>query len=342
MAGTYLGYPFDPEIFLYNWNQLQEITTEAMLGSGAMVNDATIAGMISNGSDVYTMPFYNLISANFVNYDGATDITSSETDGTTMSGIVYGRAMALTAKDFIGDFNSGADPMSVIQSKVSKIWAKEKQEQLINILNAIFNISGNEDWENHTTNLSASGSGSITDGNKIDATTIGDAIVKAAGDKAYQYSMAIMHSQIANALAKIELLKYRTYTDPTGIQRQLNIADINGLTVIVDDGVPVATSSAVSGAKEYTTYLFGNGAIRTADAPVDHPVEVDRDPYKNGGQDTLITRQRKTIMPYGFSYTKPTSGYTSSPTDAQLGDVANWSIVENPKNIPIARVITNG
>lgn len=339
---TYLGYPFDPELFLYNWQNLKDVTTEAMLNSGAMVEDSTIANLISNGSDVYTMPFYKLLGTDDpVNYDGATNIDTMTAEGTSMSGIVWGRAKGFTAKDFIADFNSGADPMAQITSKVAKYWNMYDQKTLLGILKAVFDIQSDEGWKLHTTNLATTGT-SVEEGNVMGATTVGDAIQTAVGDFSDQFTMAIMHSKVAQNLANLQLLNFWTYTDPMGIERRLRIADINGITVIVDDGVPVADSSTATGSKEYTTYLFGNGAIRRASAPVDHPVTTSRDEAKNGGEETLWTRRRLTMHPYGFSYTKPSSSYTSSPTDAQLTATAQWSIIENHKNIPMARIITNG
>ena len=151
----------------------------------------------------------------------------------------------------------------------------------------------------------------------------------------------MMHSSVALALAKLEQLEFRKFTDANGVQRPLRIADWNGMTVIVDDGVPTKASSGVSGEMEYTTYLFGAGAIQHATAPVTNPVETYRDPLKNGGENYLITRIRETYHPNGFTFTKP-SGYSASPTDAQLAANANWQLVGNPKSIAIARLITNG
>jgi hypothetical protein len=150
-----------------------------------------------------------------------------------------------------------------------------------------------------------------------------------------------MHSKVATALAGLDLLEFRKFTDANGIQRNLNIADINGMTVIVDDGVPTVNSTSASGQKEYTTYLFGTGAIQYAPAKVDTPVETARDAKTAGGHDELITRVRETLHPNGFKFVVP-SGMTASPTNAQLGAVANWDIVANPKGIAMARIISNG
>lgn len=339
----YLGFPFDPELFDLNWKNEADPVKTALLDSGALVNDAEIQRLISNGSDMYTIPFYKLIGGDPVNYDGGTDITATEADAGAQSGIVYGRAKAWTARDFVFDYNSGADPMRQITSQVARYWNKQKQSRLIKILGAIFDVTASGEfagWARHSNNLAAS-SGSAGESNLIGETTVNDTIVEAVGDNADIFSLAIMHSQVANRLAKLQLLSYRKYTDAKGIERTLRVADINGLTVLVDDGVPVGDNAATS-AKEYTTYLLGRGALLTASAPVKQPSEVERNAAKNGGQDTLFTRVRETVHPNGFSFKKPSSGYTSSPTDAQLGNKSNWSIVGNPKNIPIARIITNG
>ncbi|HEX3018609.1 MAG TPA: major capsid protein [Caproicibacter sp.] len=336
----YLGYPFDPEIFNHNWANENDPTKTALLDSGAVVSDANIASMIAGGSDTYTIPFYSTISGDPVNYDGATDITSSEAAAKSQSGIVYGRAKGFTARDFIKDFNSGADPMRQITSQIAKYWSKYRQGNLIGILKAIFGLT-DTGWKNHILNL-ATTSASVADVNRIGETSINDAAVQAVGDNANIFTLAVMHSAVAQRLANLQLLQYRKYTDPQGIERQLNIADINGLTVIVDDSVPVGASATATSANEYTTYILGAGSILTASAPVDVPSEVFRDPKTNGGQDTLYTRIRETIHPNGFKFTKPSSGYTSSPTDAQLGNKSNWGLVANHKNIAIAEIITNG
>lgn len=347
MAGTYLNYPFDSELFLYQWGQEKDLVTNAMLQSGAVVNDAVIANLISNGSDIYTAPFYKNFTADPVNYDGATDITAVETEGSSETGVVFGRAKGFKAKDFIADFNSGADPMSFIVSKVAKYWQDQKQKELLSILNAIFGITSSsagyaKDWhDEHITSLALTAKAAVADENKLGDATIAEAAQKALGSNAGEFGLAIMHSKVALNLATKQLLQYRKYTDAMGIERTLNIADINGYTVIIDDGVPVAVNSTTE-TPEYTTFLLGTGCIRTADAPVDHPATVSRDEATAGGVETLWTRQRQTIHPNGFSFKKPSTGYTSSPTRTQLGTTANWELARNPKEIAIAKIVSNG
>lgn len=104
---------------------------------------------------------------------------------------------------------------------------------------------------------------------------------------------------------------------------------------------------------EYTTYILGNGSISYEDLGAKVPYEMNRNPAKNGGEDTLYSRQRKVFAPFGISYEK-TSQATLSPTDDELKNGANWSLVHsgeaqekqrtyiNHKAIPIARIISRG
>jgi hypothetical protein len=154
---NYLGYPFDPELFLYNWQNEKDLTLTAMFESGAVQANETIKNLIANGSNIYTIPFYKTIGGEPDNYDGKTDITVDVPEGDAQVGVVYGRAHGWKAQEFVKDFNSGADPMKQITSQVAKYWQKQRQAILIQILNGVFGVTGNADWALHTTNLATTG-----------------------------------------------------------------------------------------------------------------------------------------------------------------------------------------
>lgn len=335
MPKSYLNFPFDAELFLQAWENAPDPVKVAMLNSGALVEDETIASLIQNDGNLYTIPFYNVLEGNEVNYDGKTDITSTETSADSQTGVVYGRAAAHTARDFVAEL-SGADPFGNIVKSVAGFWTKKRQAKVIGILNGIFDITGDADWAKHTVNIAKS-SGAVA---KIAETTLNDVMTDTLGDNNGLYSMVIMHSNVAKTLKNIQILDYWKQTDANGIQRPMNLASANGLLVVVDDSVPVDTTTPTH--PKYTTYLLGKGVLRTAKGRVDVPVEKVREATKNGGQDTLITRLRETIHPNGFSFKVPSTGWTESPTDVQLFDKANWERKFNHKAIPMARLITNG
>lgn len=104
-------------------------------------------------------------------------------------------------------------------------------------------------------------------------------------------------------------------------------------------------------ATTYTTYVLGDGAIEFTDCGVKVPYEAVRDARINGGEDSLIVRQRKSWSPFGISFTAKQMA-TASPTDAELMNGSNWSLdstadenhkeyIEH-KTIPIARIISLG
>lgn len=327
---TFLNFPFDEEIFYYTWQNAKDPVLTAFLESGAIVEDATIAGLIVNGSDTYTMPWYGLLSGTPDNYDGTTNITTDQLTGDAASGIVFGRAHGFKEIEFIRDYNSGANPMASIGSQVGRWWNHYRQGLVMGITAGAMGVN---DISSHVINTNAA----------PDATLFGDAAQEALGDNANLLSLAIMHSKVANQLAGLDLLEYRKYTDPMGVQRQLKVADFNGMTVVVDDSMPHTAASGSGNSATpatYTTYLFAPGAIRHATAPVTTPVEVARDAAANGGENILYTRIRETYHIDGFSYKKPTSGYTSSPTDAQLTATARWELKADPKTVGIVSVVT--
>lgn len=339
MPGTIFGLPFDEEIFMGMWSEVPDPVKTAFVNSGAMVTDGNIASQLASNGNYYTIPFYNVLDGAPQNYDGQTDIVATEIEGIWQSGIAFGRARAYTARNFAAEL-SGGDPMGHIAATIGKYWNKQRQAQIINILNAVFGITGADAYttafaEKHIMDFTDGASAAYT----IGETDLNDVATSALGDNKSEFSLTIMHSTVARTLENKQLLEFWKQTDANGIQRPMNLASVNGYTVLIDDGVPTGTDT--SGNTTYTTYLLGNGVLRYADARLDVPVEISRDPLTNGGQDTLITRNRQTIHPNGFRYTMP-AGMSGSPTDAQLGDSANWSIVFDPKAIPLAKIITNG
>lgn len=254
-VGIHLNFPFDEEVFNYSWKNTPDLFLDNILASGAVERDSQIARLIANGSNSYVVPYYNNLGGDEQLYDGATDFTYDSITGGHYKGVVYGRMKAWDAISFIKDFNSGADPMGQIVKGVATYWQKKRQERLVKLLETIFNIN-DTDFANHTLDI-ATATETVGEENIVGATTIGDAIVKANGDNASGYSLAIMHSKVAQDLANLQLLEFSKYTDERGITRRLPIANINGMTVIVNDGVPVSASPKTYGETSDTDIVAG-------------------------------------------------------------------------------------
>lgn len=340
MPGMYLNMPFDAELFVRAWNAAPDPVKTAFLNSGVLAPDPVIAEQLQRDGNLFTIPFYNILTGDPVNYDGATDITSTEVTGGSQTGVAFGRAKGFTARNFVAEL-SGSDPMGHIAQSVGRYWNKYRQKLITDLLVCLFGITNDTEWAKHTVNMA---DGTVAAPKLIEATTLGEAATDVLGDNKDKFSLAIMHSQVAKQLEKLEVLEFWKQTDPNGIERPMRIGSANGFTVIVDDSVPVkaATTGASAAPAQYTTFLLGEGVLRYGPGRLDIPVEIARDPAKNGGQDTLYTRIREAIHPNGFVFTPPTAGWTESPTDAQLTAKANWKRAFDAKAIPMAQIITNG
>lgn len=325
---------FNPEAFGKYVDLVPKTKRNELIKSRALTRNSQIAQAFSNqtGTAYATIPMFGRIGGDPLNYDGVTDITSESTETFEQSVIVVGRAKAWTERDFSSDITGGVDFMGNVARQVSQYWEEVDQDTLLAVLKGIFAMTGTANKEfvdTHTYDIT----GETEDLAKVGPTSLNNAIQKASGDNKNAFSLVIMHSQVATNLENLNVLDYLKYTDSMGIERKLTMATWNGRLVLVDDSMPVEVvpGDETAGTAEqtaYTSYVLGEGAISFEDIGAETPFEMSRDPKTNGGQDTLYSRQRKVFAPYGISFTKK-SVASLSPTNAELENGANWTVVNN-------------
>lgn len=353
MPSIFNSKNFNGEVFAKYVEKTPNLNRNELLKSKAIVQRQDIASKFSDqvGGNYAVVPIVGRISGKAQNYNGSTDITSKGIKTYTQGRIVVGRADAWTEKDFSYDITGGEDFLAHIASQIGEYWDDQDQATLLSTLKGIFSMTGAKNLEfvnGHTYDVT----GETGEASKFTAITLNNAIQKALGDNKAKFTLAVMHSVIATQLENMNLLEYMKYTDSDGIERALPLATVNGKLVLVDDSMPteaVAATETEPAFTKYTTYVLGDGAIEYTDCGVKVPYETDRDPAKNGGEDTLYGRQRKIFAPKGISFTDST---ILSPTDAQLETGSKWSLANSNeggsaeyfphKAIPIARVITRG
>ncbi len=332
---------FNAEVFGKYLETVPRVKQNALLKAGILRGRSDLKTLLAEqtGGNFITVPMTGLIGGSAVNYDGDTNITATALETFMQGVIVVGRAKAWQEKDFSQDI-TGHDFMADIAAQVGDYWDDVDQATLLKILEGIFGVSTNGFATDHT--LDITGETVKT----VDATTLNSAIQKAAGANKNIFSVVIMHSVVATNLENQQLLEYAKYTDPSGIQRDMSLATWNGRTVLVDDDVPVDTTGTNP---VYTTYILGEGAFDYCDCGARVPNELYRDPTTKGGQEMLITRQRKLFAPRGFSFVQPSTAIIS-PTDAQLATAARWTPVKDTagtgyfdtKAMPFARILSEG
>lgn len=326
--------------------------------SRAVVVDSRLVDLFKNntqtGTTYATIPYFGTIGGEALNYDGETNLEAERTKTFEQGVFTYGRMKAWTEADFSYDITGGVDFMANVRNQLIEYWNTIDQNVLLSVLKGIFgmkdtkfNNANKKFVEKHTFDISKTVSEATDETTLVNATTLNTAIQKACGDHKGKFSLVIMHSTVATNLENLQLLKYMTYTDAQGIQRELSLATWNGRTVIIDDSLPAVEKKGANNYTEYTTYVLGDGAIGFVDVGAKVPYEMVRNAMTKGGEDTLITRRRNAISVSGISYVKAHQA-SNSPTNAELEKSENWSLINDgtdaisDKAIPIARIISRG
>lgn len=351
-------------VFQKYMKKVPNLKENSMLKQGVLAPNQALKTRLIDGVGGNTLlePIKGLLDGDYVNYDGATNITTSSRGTFQQKKIVVGRAKGWEEKDFSTEL-TGVDFMEGIANEVAEYWQGVDMETILAILKGIFSMSdtaGANFVDEHTLEVEEA----------ISATTINTASQKAFGDKKKFVSMAFMHSKTALTLENLQILGYLKYTDSNGIQSNIDIAQQGNKLIIIDDEMPIlegfdtATSTTegalkviasgtattgqititdvkkgefypegvkaddhvISGTK-YVTYLLGKGAIEYANVGAKVPSEVARDASTDGGVDKLYTRQRKLFAPAYISWKGADS--IISPTKAQLETGSNWVIVND-------------
>ena len=356
---------FNERAFGVYMNAIPNVKLNKLRESRAIVADQRLRETFVNNGQTGTvyavLPYFGLIGGDAQNYDGVSNLTPEKTDTFEQGVFTYGRMMGWTEADFSYDVTGGVDFMANIRNQINRYWNDRDQDTILAILKGIFSMSatgtGNIKTANaafvsaHTYDISApTTDAKTTDDMMVSATTLNSAIQQACGDNKSKFSLVICHSTVATNLENMKLLGYLKYTDSEGVERDLGMGTWNGRLVLIDDSMPAEVKNVGETGGDvtlYTTYVLGEGAIGFESVGAKVPYEMVRDAKTRGGEDTLISRKRNAVSVAGISYLKAVQT-TNSPTNAELENGKNWSLVSNGtdtinhKAVPIARIISRG
>lgn len=350
---------FNPQAFGKYVDRIPNVTKNELAKSGAVGTNQNAHDALANqtGSLYARVPYFGRIDGSTSqNNDGGTDIASTSTTTYEQGFVVASRMDGWTEKSFSKNITAGVDFMDNVAAQIADYKMDVRQAMLLAILKGVFSMSttgstvvakaAKEFLDKHVYNITAN----TGDDALVGAATLNKAIQKAGGDNKNIFKLVIMHSEVATNLENMKLLKYMTYTDADGIERELALATWNGRTVLVDDNMPtedVAKTSDTEAYTAYTTYVLGEGAIILDDIGDAVPYEMSRDPKTNGGQDTLYVRDRYICGVDGISFEKPAT-ITASASNTDLETGANWNIINDGtkaiphKAIAIAKIVSKG
>lgn len=301
----------------YVVNRTSELS--AIFQSGIITRDSKFDQLASEAAQVHNMPFFTDLNGDSEDIVEGTSLTEAKIGSKMDTSTTIRRAKMWGATDLSAQL-AGTDPMSAIGDLVAGFWARDHQKELLNILDGVFAATSMTD---HVLDISGkTGKAAAFSGEAfIDA-------MQLMGDARNSLTAVVMHSATKSYLDKLNLIQTIRQSDATSFDYYM------GRRVIVDDSCPAAAGN-------YTTYLFGEGAIAYGvGSPVGLvPVEVDRDKRKGSGVNYLISRKAFIMHPRGVAWKNKTRAHAESVSRAELKDAGNWERVYEPKQIRIVKFV---
>jgi hypothetical protein len=308
----------------YFWEMSTKLTTTYACG---MINASPIFNqyVTATGKKV-SIPFFKPPGGS-PGLLGAT-ITPKALDGNqSRDAVLIGRADAFSIDDIVAD-TTKYDPAKALATQVSELVTQSRQESAISILSGVVK---NEDFV--STNVHSVYVDTATEGSQkpMDANVMLAAMNK-LGDQGSKLSAILMHSAVFYRLQKSQLITYMRSADA-----DIDLPFYLGRRVVVHDLMPKEEGDHVDA---YWSFLFAPGVLDFGvGTPKGGNFETDRDMLTNSGQDILAWRDLFMMSPVGMSFT---GNYASHyPTNEELATGNKWSMVYQPKNIPLVGIKTN-
>lgn len=310
---------------------VNSIEKTAIYTSGMVTRNEALDFRVQTGittqSGVINMPYWLDLGdteANISN-DDPTKLATPESIGMdSMKARVSFLNKSFGVADLASELAGGA-PMQRIRNRFGAYWQRQFERRLISTLGGVMasNIADNA----------------------------GDMVVDVSGETAYQMdSDVVMEGRLTMGDAADKLTALVVHSMVYGqIHKEVeNVYDeilgvyvkrYAGLTLIVDDSVPVAPANGVDSTDGYiyTSYLVGAGAVGYGVGNPTVPTEIDRVAQGGNGAgiEAIIERQTYALHPLGFSW-KGSENANNSPSLAGLETAGNWERKLHRKLVPLA------
>lgn len=334
MANTLISDVIVPSVF--NPYVIERTAERARFYMGGILSmDPRFDTVATAGGKLINMPFWHDLTGNDEVLSDTGSLTPAKITAGQDIAVLLMRGKAWQAND-LAQALSGSDPMGAIGNLVADYWARRYQATMISSLTGVFADNVANDSSDMSIDVAGATNAAVTAATKMS----GDVFIDGQntfGDALGMISGVAMHSHVYNNLKKIDNISFEKESDGA-----TEITRYRGLPIIVDDNLPytpAAGTGSGDAAAEYTTYLFGTGAIALGQGGAPVPTETDRDSL--AGNDILVNRSHFIMHPRGVAF-QSASVAGSSPTNAELATASNWSRVYERKNVRIAQIITNG
>lgn len=334
MASTKIADVIVPEVF--NPYVIERTAERAQFYfSGIISTNPELNRLASAGGKLINMPFWSDLTGDDEVLSDAAALTPAKITAAQDVAALLMRGKAWSVNDLAVAL-SGDDPMGAIGDLVADYWARRRMQVGLAALKGAIADNVANDAGDMVADVTGATNADVTAATKFS----GDVFVDGQatfGDAIGGLSGVSFHPTVYHNLKKIDNISFERESNGS-----LEVETYRGLRVIVDRNMPyVAAGGALSTdtAPEYTTYLFGQGAIGMGSGGAPVPTETDRDSL--AGEDILVTRDHFLMHPRGIAFASG-SVAGSSPTNAELALAANWNRVYERENVRVAAIVSNG
>lgn len=312
MPVTQLEDMIVPEVF-GNYVTNQILKTNRFVQSGILTPDTTLGPQLQQAGSRITVPFINDLSGTADNWVDGKDIAVNSLTSGSQQGIKFYRTKAFGYTD-LTTLISGAPVETVIGNRFANFWMREDQRTLLSVLDGVFQVDAikNSKLYDQTvkspTNamFGATGFiGAVGLMGDLQDTTFGAIAVNSA-----TYSMMKAQGLIETIQPQNGAVPFQAY---------------NGLRIVLDDDIAIDLADKTK--PTTTAYIFGTGAV--AYSTVMESTETQRDPLKNGGQDSIVQKRIGTIHVNGTSVKADFApAVANAVSDDELAAATTWEVVD--------------
>lgn len=311
----------------------------AFYESGVIARNPLLDQLAASPGITAELPFWRDIDP-----EDAPNLSDDTSDDGATHKIVQGAQMGRKAHlnkgfdemDLAAELAMGGDAMTRIRARLDTYWTRQWQRRLIRTVSGLVAHNIAEDDGDMVFDATAATSAS----NRVFTRANFTSSAFTMGDSFDQLSAIAVHSAVYKQMVDNDDIEF--IPDSQG---QMTIPTYLGHRVIVDDGLPVDTTSAY--APKFTSVIFGENAVGWGDGAPRVPVEVDRAPEKGngGGKETLWSRKTWLLHPFGYKV----EAINDSPQVPANGVTFSLDELENPgiytrvidrKLVPMAFLIT--
>lgn len=266
---------------------------------------------------------------------GAGYFTPQKVTASTQYATITHRGFMFAADD-LSKLATGEDPLAHFRAQLAADLNKKRTAKLVSHFEGLFGtaLTGNK------LNVSATSNPDAT--NYLNAANITQAKYL-LGERANSVNTIAMHSKVAGYLEQSGQLVMQTTSIAAGTAVSMGnggfgvsnprIGTMSGLTVIVDDQMPIVGSGGQS--EQFVCYLFGTGVVYEGDQM---PLTIETGRNISSLQDAVAVHYHHIEHVPGTSW----ADSADNPTNANLATANKWALAYADRRlIPMVRLQVN-